>query len=242
VQCSNELSRSRYRCLDDAYPSSASTFRTDYSESCSHVWARVDLNLTNPGSPSEPLLSYLDGIRDFGQRRGVQFVTEATQLAEHSLGRIQRWTARAVRMVRCNPGTRRQFPTPDRSSSNGWSSLCLDSCPYLVLGGLLPLGLFDGGSAHVAGRDRIHSSPATNHSLLHDNGALLPRTLLLRAIQPDLWRSRAPKRSGHSGGQRVGPLQAHGDECLANVQSDEPVSHAPLRHHDSRRCTEALGE
>ena len=145
-------------------------------------------------------------------------------------------------MVRRNPGTRRQFPTSDRSSSDGWSSLCLDSCPYLVLGRLLSFGLFGGGSAHAAGRDRIHSSPATNHSLLHDNGALLPWTLLLRAIQPDLWRSCAGQWSGHPSGQRVGPLQADGDECMANVQSDEPVSYAPLRHHDNRRGSEALGE
>src|SRR5207244_12425193 len=78
VQCSDELSRPRYRCVDDADTPSASPFGTYYSKSRSDVWARIDLNLTYPGSPSEPLLSPLDGIGDFGQRRGLQFTAETT--------------------------------------------------------------------------------------------------------------------------------------------------------------------
>src|SRR2546427_1743108 len=107
-------------------------------------------------------------------------------------------------MVRCNPGTHREFTAADSSSSDGWAGLRLDSCSYLVLSRLLQLRLFERWSPYAACRDRVHGSPTTNHDLLHDHGSLLARALLPGPVRPDLWRSRAGQRACNSNGKPLG--------------------------------------
>src|SRR6266568_4800900 len=66
MQRSHKLSRSRYRRVDDADTPSSSPFGTDYAWGRAQIWARTSRNLSNPRSPTEPLLSSLDVIGDIG--------------------------------------------------------------------------------------------------------------------------------------------------------------------------------